>query len=263
MNDVSLTFDSEGYTHVLRTALARGYWTGPLCEARAAPGPALVLRHDVDFSLERAVAMAELEAALGVRSTYLVMTTSPFYNPFAPRSREILKRFIELGHEVGLHWDSSSYPADSERAVAQFRTERDLMGAAAGAPVRTASQHIPTHTPLFDVSAHVELEAYSRALVDRYRYVSDSSMLWRETTPLELIQSGIDVYFLSHPIWWMSPGKSQNEKLQFASEELQECIAGEMEGQKDYLKVLIAGRAKADPAFLKRMGWSPQGGGAQ
>ena len=99
--------------------------------------------------------------------------------------------------------------------------------------------------------------------MDRYRYVSDSSMLWRETTPLELIQSGIDVYFLSHPIWWMSPGKSQNEKLQFASEELQECIAGEMEGQKDYLKVLIAGRAKADPAFLKRMGWSPQGGGAQ
>ena len=40
----------------------------------------LFLRHDIDLSLDAALAMAELEAELDVRPTYLLMTESVFYN---------------------------------------------------------------------------------------------------------------------------------------------------------------------------------------
>ena len=44
----------------------------------------LLLRHDVDLSLEAALAMAELEAELEAPATYLLMTRSEFYNLEAP-----------------------------------------------------------------------------------------------------------------------------------------------------------------------------------
>src|SRR5213075_2207995 len=40
----------------------------------------LLLRHDVDMSLDAALAMAELEAERGVAATYFLMTRGEFYN---------------------------------------------------------------------------------------------------------------------------------------------------------------------------------------
>ena len=78
---VSCSFDLEHYREILEAASPA---------ATASPGSAgpergdLFLRHDIDLSLEAAVAMAELEAELGVQATYLLMTESVFYNLASP-----------------------------------------------------------------------------------------------------------------------------------------------------------------------------------
>ena len=41
----------------------------------------LILRHDVDFSLDYALQMAQKEAQNKIRSTYFILLHSPFYNP--------------------------------------------------------------------------------------------------------------------------------------------------------------------------------------
>ena len=40
----------------------------------------VILRHDIDCSIEKAVKMAELENGMGVCSTYFVLVSSEFYN---------------------------------------------------------------------------------------------------------------------------------------------------------------------------------------
>ena len=63
----------------------------------------LFLRHDVDLSLHAAVQMAELEAELGAKTTYLLMTESVFYNLASPEGDVAIARLRQLGHAVGLH----------------------------------------------------------------------------------------------------------------------------------------------------------------
>ena len=57
----------------------------------------VILRHDIDNSLEQAVRLAELEAAEGIHSTYFVLLRTDFYNAASKAGQEAL-RHIE--HEV-------------------------------------------------------------------------------------------------------------------------------------------------------------------
>lgn len=87
----------------------------PLRELREAPGdrPVVALRHDVDDRLESAVRVAELEHARGLRSTYFILHTAPYYGVTGagraehdPAVLPVLRRLQdELGHEVGFHHD--------------------------------------------------------------------------------------------------------------------------------------------------------------
>ena len=72
----------------------------------------VLLRHDVDLSLEAALAMAAVEADADVSSTYFLMTESVFYNLASTEGVSAIARLRELGHRVGLHavypWPSST-----------------------------------------------------------------------------------------------------------------------------------------------------------
>jgi hypothetical protein len=60
------------------------------------------LRHDVDNSIEPAVAFAEWEAELGYRSTYFILHTAPYWRD-KPLLRRSLDRIAQCGHELGIH----------------------------------------------------------------------------------------------------------------------------------------------------------------
>src|SRR5213593_3505306 len=57
-------------------------------------GHHVLWRHDVDFSVHRALRLAEIEAEAGVRATYFMYPRSQFYNLLsnlvAPKARQIL-----------------------------------------------------------------------------------------------------------------------------------------------------------------------------
>ena len=69
-----------------------------------APEPGdLLLRHDVDLSLDAALRLAEVEAEAGVTATYFLMTESVFYNLASSEGATAIARLRELGHRIGLH----------------------------------------------------------------------------------------------------------------------------------------------------------------
>lgn len=59
------------------------------------------LRHDVDHSLEAALAMAEVEKEFGIRSTYYLLPTTKYWG--AEGFSEACRMFQDWGHEVGYH----------------------------------------------------------------------------------------------------------------------------------------------------------------
>ena len=75
---MSCAFSLDHYRELLEAARAGGYRFGGF-ESPPQPGD-LLLRHDVDLSLDAALRMAELEAEAGATATYFLMTESVFYN---------------------------------------------------------------------------------------------------------------------------------------------------------------------------------------
>jgi hypothetical protein len=79
----------------------------PLRDFAATPADeraVLSLRHDVDVSLRSALELARLEHAHGLRATYFVLHTAPYWS--SPALLDDLRRLQdEYGHEVGWHND--------------------------------------------------------------------------------------------------------------------------------------------------------------
>ena len=102
-------------TELLRAAHEGGYrWAG--FDAPPSAGD-LILRHDVDLSLEGALAVAEIEADEGAWSTWFLMTRSVFYNLASPDGERAIERLRSLGHRVAHHavWPHSIWMSASTR----------------------------------------------------------------------------------------------------------------------------------------------------
>jgi len=87
----------------------------PLVELAKAEAPALGLRHDVDTRLDSALELARLEAARGIRATYFVLHSAPYYAHDAGFAEALRRLQDEHGHEVG--WHSDLAPAALLRGV--------------------------------------------------------------------------------------------------------------------------------------------------
>ena len=95
--------------------------------------PHVALRHDVDWSIENAFAMATLEHELGLRSTYFLLhpdgqlTERNYFGHVEngqlvidPKLFEWASRLIDLGHEVALHNDLISLALATRRQPGEF-----------------------------------------------------------------------------------------------------------------------------------------------
>jgi len=207
-------FSPEGYRALIRAICARGY---SICDFASAKPEArhLVVRHDVDFSLVAAAAMAEAEAGDGVAATYFVLLRTEFYNPFSGGGREALRR-IAARHTVGLHFDAALYGADAAELDAAAAREGDLLAEAVGRPVELVSYHRPG--PLKGaVSERLggRLNVYAPRFVEAMGYCSDSRGGWHHGHPLEhaAIRAGRALHLLVHPFWWQAPALPPEARL--------------------------------------------------
>lgn len=131
------TFDfSLGAFERLLQALQRGGFKITLFrDFPAAPSGAQVsLRHDVDRLPLRAVQMGQLEARLGVASTYFFRTKPGVFDDRA------IKELSGLGHEIGFHYESLA-DARGDMAMAWDLFRRDLDRIRAIVPVTSIAMH--------------------------------------------------------------------------------------------------------------------------
>lgn len=197
----SLDF-SDSYLQSIYAALADSFELhvlGGAQQALESGTRCAFVRHDVDVSLERAVRLAQLEADWGIASTYHMMLDSPFYQVDDDASRERIRSIMNLGHEVGLHFDPEAKGLSADAVLRDVTVLEDVIGV----EVRSMSFHRPMpellRGPLL-VGGRVS--GYAAPLMESY--LSDSAGRWREGDPVDSIHAitGNAAQVLVHPEWW-------------------------------------------------------------
>ena len=94
----------------------------------------VILRHDVDECPNNALKMATAEYKLGIKSTYYFRVVKKSNKP------EIIKKIVEMGHEIGYHYeDLSTANGDYEKAIDSFK--KNLSYFRSFYPVKTVCMH--------------------------------------------------------------------------------------------------------------------------
>lgn len=142
----------------------------------------VLLRHDLEFSIPIAVRMAEIEAEQGIKSTYFIQLHSEFYNLLERRSFEGIKKIQELGHQLGLHFDSRFWNITDESQLDKaIEFDKDILEKYFDTELKAFSFHNNTD---FTLSCRNEkygglLNVYSDYFRENYGYTADSLGYWR------------------------------------------------------------------------------------
>lgn len=165
----------------------------------------VILRHDIDCSIEKAVKMAELENGMGVCSTYFVLVSSEFYNVATKKNAGLLKKIHAMGHQIGLHFDEMCYEGKgSGEMVIMAEKEKEILQNVIEMPVTTVSMHRPSKMMLEnEVSFPSMINSYSSKFFKEFKYLSDSRMHWREN--VEAVIKSHDyhrLHILTHAFWY-------------------------------------------------------------
>ena len=62
-----------------------------------------VIRHDIEFSIDRALELALIESELGISTTYTVQLRNNTYNALSEKNIALIHKIKDLGHNIGLH----------------------------------------------------------------------------------------------------------------------------------------------------------------
>lgn len=178
-----------------------------------------ILRHDIDYSMERAMKLAELEMTLNVRSTYFVLVSGSFYNVFSEECKEQVIKLAKMGHEIGLHFDETVYENNNvsykNRMIDKILFEKELLESATGVNISVVSMHRPSKKTLNEnLKIPGMINSYSEEFFDKFKYVSDSRRRWRENIE-EIIKSKEygQLHVLTHAFWYNDTELSLRETI--------------------------------------------------
>ena len=100
-------FTETSYRHQLQ--IIKNRWEFIDFPSYKSPGRVCLWRHDLDFSIQRAFRLAQIEAEEQIQATYFILLHSEFYNPLEKAQADLISRIIALGHNLGLHFDPGFY----------------------------------------------------------------------------------------------------------------------------------------------------------
>ena len=91
------------YQSILKCILAEGKLMD-FTEVTENTSEFILLRHDVEFSVERAWKLSLIETKFGVNASYFVQVTNNTYNVLSKRHLDMLIDMEKRGHHIGLHY---------------------------------------------------------------------------------------------------------------------------------------------------------------
>lgn len=192
----------------------------------------IIWRHDVDISMHNAKKMARIEAEKGIQSTYFLLLHSEYYNLMEREITNCVNEIIELGHQIGLHFDSHYYNIKSESELDKYLfMEKRILSEIFQKDINAFSFH---NTSEFTMSCRKweyagMINTYASYFQEQVGYCSDSHGVWRFRRLSDVLTEGKDerLQILTHPVWWTSEIMSTKERIE-------KCINGRMKYCHDF-----------------------------
>ncbi|HLG77883.1 MAG TPA: hypothetical protein VKX46_15820 [Ktedonobacteraceae bacterium] len=198
------TFKEAGYTFRHYEEISAGL---------AQEQPFVVLRHDIDLSLQAAVEIARLEHELEVEATYFVLLRSPFYNLLSRANAEAMWQIHSYGHRLATHLDPAAYDHDCRQAFMEIEI---LSKFYPFIDTQIASFHSSYDLDHMPIESFPEIDrVYGPCVRGEVAYISDSTGRWRYGHPFDspAFRARQPIQLLTHPIWWVQEGETAASKL--------------------------------------------------
>lgn len=178
----------------------------------------ILMRHDIEFSIERAYNLSLVESENGFYSTYFVQITNNFYNAFSLKNMILLKQMIDNGHHIGLHYHlngQTDFLEVRDGVRDQIRILSEMLG--------TKIDRFSIHRPIKEVYYHKiqipgiynayapEFFSYADEITDYtkldVKYIADSKHHWNYGIPLgKDLTENKKIQILIHPFSWTEEG---------------------------------------------------------
>ena len=176
---------------------------------------AIILRHDVDFRLDRALEMAKIEISMCIQATYFIRLHSPTYNPFGFKEYKILRTLVdEYGMDIGLHTEAKDIAAiTGGDCVSILKQEKAVLEGITKEPVFSVVEHGDfsgvNSRFLFD-NQHVlgDLDLAWHPHMGQFQdfaYFADSYREWTDRCPcnwLDISEENTKIQINTHPCYW-------------------------------------------------------------
>ncbi len=178
----------------------------------------ILMRHDVEYSVERAQALSKVEESMDFRSVYFFQWTNNSYNILSRKNRDILTDMHERGQYIGLHFALNGM-TDIELIRSRIKQEMDMLSNMLGFEVKWFSIHRPSPDVL---AANIKIPGILNAYQDDFftfdpkatpesklevKYMSDANHIWRYGYPdAENIRNHKKIQILTHPFAWTKKG---------------------------------------------------------
>lgn len=142
----------------------------------------VILRHDIEFSIPIAKRMAEIEQKLGICSTYFLQLHSEYYNPLDKDSYNSIRSILEMGHQLGLHFDFHFWNIEEEVQLEEHLIiDKEMLEKYFNVKLRVFSFH---NTNKFILTIEKKeyagmINVYSSYFKEKFGYCTDSTGFWR------------------------------------------------------------------------------------
>lgn len=207
-------FTIKHFKECIQLAKDKGYSiVPPIALPEPIDDKVIVLRHDIDWSVENAYELANIEYDLGICSAYYVYMHSPTYSTLSPKSMEMIRQIYGMGHEIGLHYDSRY----------SMSYEIDLLTRIHNKAIYSCSQHYPGATHKEDYQGILDVADLP------LKYISDSGRNWREGCVCQWIGKKDKLQVLIHPEWWISESTNRIDGINKLYTGIQDSVAREMQ----------------------------------
>lgn len=181
-----------------------------------------VIRHDVEFSIDRALDLAILESRIGVKSSYMFQIRNNCYNAFSDLNLSKIKHINSLGHKIGLHAHMGALN-NIEFIGDYIVRDIEIFSSLIGFELDRFSFHRPKKEHLI---CNLEIPNIINTYGPNYfhftedfkdlnvTYLADSQHLWNYGYPLDLdFKSIFKLQLNCHPYSWTEVGFANNENF--------------------------------------------------
>ena len=182
-----------------------------------------ILRHDVEFSVERAFELAKIEHdELKITASYFFQTRNNAYNVLSWQNIALIKKIYSFGHAIGLHVNSTGL-ATLHEIKQCIQRDIEFLSHVLAIRVDRFSFHRPTPqllranlklgdlvnaygTEYFPCATHPDINIY---------YFSDSEHRWKYGHPSGIAKKKIKKFqLLIHPDSWSVHGSDNVQNFQ-------------------------------------------------